>query len=251
MARLTRPHRDPWLKSRRVERTYERSLRGVAREIGRVFAGYGVTPKEIPGAGTIQAITDHLRRYAEVIEPFADAIAGRMVSDADAQDLQAWRAHTADMRAGIMREITSAPTGLTAVALVRENVGLIKSLPLEAAERAQALALRAVTDGTRASETAKMIAASGEVSKSRSVLIARTETSRAANTLTQARAQYVGSDGYIWRTAHDADVRPSHARMDGRYVAWNRPPTLDGLEGHAGCLPACRCYSEPVVPEFE
>ena len=26
-----------------------------------------------------------------------------------------------------------------------------------------------------------------------------------------------------------------------------RVPTLDGLTGHAGALPKCRCYPEPVV----
>jgi uncharacterized protein with gpF-like domain len=35
--------------------------------------------------------------------------------------------------------------------------------------------------------------------------------------------------------------------MDGQFVKWSEPPTLDGLTGHAGALPNCRCYPEPVV----
>lgn len=254
MIRPNRPaneRRNPWLKARTVERKYERSLRGVAREIARIFAGFGVKADAIPSDNEMGLIIDHLRRYADLITPWAGSVATRMVTESDAQDLTAWRAHTAEMSRGIKAELLNAPTGVTATNLVRDNVGLIRSIPLGAAARAQALALRAVSDGTRASETAKMIAASGEVSLSRASLIARTETSRAANTLTQARAQYVGSDGYLWQTAHDSDVRPSHARMSGKYVRWDQPPTLDGLQGHAGCLPNCRCYSEPVIPEFE
>ncbi|MDR8377773.1 phage head morphogenesis protein, partial [Acinetobacter baumannii] len=56
--------------------------------------------------------------------------------------------------------------------------------------------------------------------------------------------------GYIWRTSEDGDVRPSHKAMNGKFVAWNSPPTLDNLKGHAGCLPNCRCYTEPVIPNF-
>ena len=243
--------RNPWVRSRRVERTYERSLRGVAREIGRVFAGFGVRADKVPDTATMAALTDHLRRYADVIAPFAEAVAERMVTDASAQDLATWRSNSADLRTGLIREIADAPTGLVTRDLIAGNVGLITSLPREAAERAQALALRAVTDGTRASETAKMIAASGEVSLSRSTLIARTETSRAGTMLTQARAQYIGSDSYYWRTSRDSDTRPSHAKMEGREVRWNLPPTLDGLTGHPGCIPNCRCWAEPRIEDLD
>ncbi|MDR0067994.1 phage head morphogenesis protein, partial [Acinetobacter sp. 11520] len=31
---------------------------------------------------------------------------------------------------------------------------------------------------------------------------------------------------------------------------WDNPPTLDNLKGHAGCLPNCRCYPEPSIPDI-
>jgi len=79
-------------------------------------------------------------------------------------------------------------------------------------------------------------------------MIARTEIGRASTALTQARSLALGSTGYIWRTAEDGDVRHSHAEMEGKFVSWDRPPTLDGLTGHAGALPNCRCYCEVVLP---
>jgi len=90
---------------------------------------------------------------------------------------------------------------------------------------------------------------SGDVARSRALLIARTEVTRTATTLTQARAEHIGSEGYIWRTAGDGDVRPSHRAMNGKFVRWDSPPTLDNLTGHAGCVPNCRCYAEPVIPD--
>lgn len=76
------------------------------------------------------------------------------------------------------------------------------------------------------------------------ILVARTETSRAANNILRTRAEENGSEGYIWRTSRDSTVRPSHKRMEGKYIEWDNPPTLDKLTGHAGTLPNCRCFPE-------
>ena len=93
------------------------------------------------------------------------------------------------------------------------------------------------------------IVALGSKTRSRAMLIARTEVGRVSGEMTKARAMTAGSDGYIWRSAEDRDVRPSHKKMNGRFVKWNEPPTLDNLTGHAGCLPNCRCYMEPVIAD--
>ena len=93
------------------------------------------------------------------------------------------------------------------------------------------------------------MAAPGYVTKARARLSARTAGARTAMELTKARAQSVGSEGYIWRTVRDSDVRPSHKGMEGKFVRWDDPPTLDNLTGHAGGLPNCRCYAEPIIPD--
>jgi hypothetical protein len=36
--------------------------------------------------------------------------------------------------------------------------------------------------------------------------------------------------------------------MEGQFVKWDDPQKLDGMTGHAGEFPNCRCYPEPVVP---
>ena len=129
------------------------------------------------------------------------------------------------------------------------QVSLIQSIPTKAAERVHKLVLENFEQQGRASEIAEEIKRSGKVASSRATLIARTEVARTSSLLTQSRAEHVGSEGYIWRTVHDSDVRPSHKKMDGKFVKWNSPPTLDGMTGHAGQLPNCRCFAEPVIPE--
>ncbi len=197
----------------------------------------------------LPTISNILRRYADALTEWAEATAGRMLAEVSGQDAKTWMAMSEEMGKALRDEIRNAPTGEVMRGLLAEQVTLIKSLPLDAAQRVHELTLKGIEDGTRASEIAKEIMRSGEVSASRARLIARTEVSRTASTLTQARAQHVGSTGYIWRTSGDSDVRHSHAKMNGKFVAWDEPPTLDGMTGHAGCLPNCRCYPEPVIPE--
>lgn len=52
---------------------------------------------------------------------------------------------------------------------------------------------------------------------------------------------------YIWHTAGDGKVRPSHAANDGETFAWDSPPST----GHPGEGYGCRCTAEDIVPEKE
>ena len=172
-----------------------------------------------------------------------------MIAQSDRQDQRAWAKATKEMSLELRRTVQNTPVGNRLKELMNEQVVLIQSIPTQAAERVHKLVLENVAEQGRASEIAEEIKRSGKVASSRATLIARTEVARTASLLTQSRAEHIGSDGYIWRTAHDSDVRPSHKKMEGKFVKWSSPPTLDGLTGHAGQLPNCRCFAEPVIPE--
>ncbi|AIO23380.1 phage head morphogenesis protein [Burkholderia cepacia] len=175
-----------------------------------------------------------------------------MLADLNRRDEQAWMQNAQDMSHALRDELRRAPTGETMRALMAEQVGLIKSIPLDAAERVHRLTIEALEDSTRASEISKMIQASGSVAKSRADLIARTEVGRTATTLTEARALHVGSPGYFWRTSDDSDVREDHRILEGRFITWDNPPIADrrtGRRAHAGCIYGCRCYPEVVFPK--
>ena len=236
--------RADWRRARRAEGHYARQLRKVARQVGALVEGFD--PADPLLASKLRHV---LGRYAETIRPWAEAVAGRMLADVSAQDEQTWQEMARRMGRALGTEIRTAPTGAAMRALLAEQVDLITSLPTEAAERVQRLAVQGMEAGRRASSLADEIMRSGEVTEGRANLIARTEVGRAASTLTQVRAEHVGSTGYIWRTARDGDVRPSHKKMAGKFVLWADPVTLDGLTGHAGALPNCRCYAEPVIPD--
>lgn len=200
---------------------------------------------------SVTEIMASLDSYSEIIDGWAWRVAETFVRDIDRQNAKEWRQYSSDIGAEIRNIVENTPTGHAIRSLVEEQVRYIKSLPLEAADRIYDIhnrAIEAVVSGGRAKPFADEIAASGDVAKSRATLIARTETGRASTALTQIRALSLGSEGYIWRTADDGDVRHSHGLMNGKFVRWDSPPVLDGMTGHAGALPNCRCYCEVIFP---
>lgn len=223
------------------ELKYSRALLLVANQVEALLSGVN--------GSNVDRIGRRLDGYADILDDWAVQVARSMFSDVDARNRKFWRAMSQEIGVQMARQLAETDIGLTVTQSLDDQVRLIKSLPRQAAERAHEYVREAALKGQRASEIAERIMGLGSVTRSRAVLIARTETSRFSTELLKARAQTVGSTGYIWRTASDSDVRPSHKKMSGQHVQWGSPPTLDGMTGHAGCLPHCRCYPEPVIPE--
>lgn len=232
-----------WEKARRAEQGYGRSLRRVASVIGEIVQMFRPRSPE-----AIRMVRRALEDYGRLLLPWSRAAAESMVQEVANRDAQAWKQAGVKLSRGL-EELSQSAVGQARTRLVTEQVGLITSLPREAALRVQELAIRSTEQGARLDQLFDEIMRTGEVTESRARLIARTETGRAATALTQARATAIRSPGYIWRSVGDSDVRPSHKKMNGQFVAWDSPPTLDGMTGHAGTLPNCRCYAEPVIPD--
>lgn len=232
-------------KTAKNERWYARQLRKVSRHIGDIIGAFP------PGDSASEPVIRRaLNDYSDLITSWASATAARMLQGVRKEDDQAWRSRSIEMSVALRDEILNAPTGALMRARLDEQVALIKSLPLDAANRVHEWTLLGLEDAGRAKEVAEAIKNSEDVSANRATLIARTEVARTASLLTEARAKHVGSEGYIWRTSNDSDVRESHREMNGKYVPWAAPPTLsDGTTTHAGQIYNCRCYPEPIIPD--
>jgi SPP1 gp7 family putative phage head morphogenesis protein len=173
-----------------------------------------------------------------------------MVLDVARRDEKFWFDQAKELGQNLRKEIQKGPTGIAVRERTAEAAALITSLPLEAAQRIEVYAVDYMTRGLRASELVKRVMATGEVTKSRANTIARTETSRTAGILQEIRAKSVGSEGYIWRTSMDVDVRDRHRRLKGKFFTWDRPPVTgeNGERSHPGGIYNCRCWAEVVLP---
>ena len=226
-----------------LELDYLRQLKQVVRQISssvKAFAPDGNLehPEELNIA---------LRKYSELIRPWAKAVAGKMLARVAQRGESAWFQMGREIGRDLRKEIKDAPIGDRMRELLDIQVELITSIPLDAAQRVHKLTLEGITKGQSVTNIAKEIMRQNEVSASKAMCIARTEVARTASVLTQARSEHVGSTHYIWKTSRDADVRDSHRKLHGTVHAWNDPPTTDGLTYHAGQGPNCRCYPAPII----
>lgn len=227
----------PFKPRRSTERELRRRCKQVAKEVARITSsGQDAT-----------TIVYALEEYAQLLAPWAQDVMLKIVEMSDQQNLGMWRELGAKMAERLQTLTTKDAVAQAIYDLSKEGARLITSIPLDIAVEVETAAQAAAITGTRHEALADYIASRGQVAQSRAELIARTETARQTTILTQTRAVSIGSEGYIWRTADDGRVRPSHAAMNGQFVKWPEPPTLDGLTGHAGALPNCRCYPEPIV----
>ncbi len=126
-----REARERFLAGRRAEKQYAVQLRQVARHIGDVVRG--IAPDGI--VSDLGVLFDALDQYALMLRPWAQSVAGRMIADVGRRDAAAWSEHGKIIGQALRKEIESAPTGVSMRARLAEQVKLITSLPLEAAER--------------------------------------------------------------------------------------------------------------------
>lgn len=237
--------RSAFIRAKKLSREYGIRLRKIAKQVGDLVAEF-----EHDFFGRTMTLQALLFRYADTITPWAEVTADRMIREVAQNDKQAWRRVSAEMGRQLHREIETAPTGIAMREAKARQVELIRSLPIEAAQRVHDLTTRGITEGRRASDIAAEIMRTGEVTKSRATLIARTETARTATELTKARAQHIGSTHFIWVTAGDGDVRPSHRALNGQAFRWDDPPECDpGHRALPGAIWNCRCIPRVIIPD--
>lgn len=231
--------RERFFRARRAEIQYAIQLRSVAGQVARLVAGFADRLRADPG--DIFDLVRSLHKYGDAITEWSGAVADRMIREVASRDEKAWAELSIGMSRALKKEIGAAPTAELFQNLRFDQVQFITSLPRHAAYRIQNLA---ETGGT-----AEQMLETGEMVEDRATMIARTEVGKVATSFTQVRSIAVGSEGYVWRTMLDREVRPSHRAMEGQVVKWNSPPTLDRMVGHAGEFPNCRCWPDPVIPD--
>lgn len=241
--------------SSKAEADFNRALKKVARVAGHIIESHteGVT---ITRANDMQKA---LQDYAKLIGPWAERQSAKLLNQVQKSNKRAYQRKSTAIATALNHNVAEKDVGDVAARLMIEQVALIQSIPLEAGLRAQKIALEAAIHGNRAApdqgiidELQKQLGLSTEVATSRAQLIAITETARANASINQARAMAVGSNQYRWHNSGDEAVRHSHKiykgkRLQGRIFSWDDPPTLDdGMTGHPGTFPRCRCFAEPV-----
>jgi SPP1 gp7 family putative phage head morphogenesis protein len=244
--------------STQAEREFMKQLKKVARVSGHIVERHTDGVKLTDETEMVREI----KAYSEKLGPWATRQAAKMLEQVQKSNKRAYQNKSKALGKAFTIGVGEKDVLAQARKLLNEQVALIKSIPLEAGLRAQKIAYEAALVGTRAAVSAddimdlqKQMGLTTEVTLARATLIARTETARATASINQARAQSVGSRQYRWHNSGDGAVRPSHKKLDGerlqgKIFSWDDPPTLDdGMTGHPGTFPNCRCFAEPVFDD--
>jgi SPP1 gp7 family putative phage head morphogenesis protein len=243
--------------ARNAHATYSRQLRQMARQVARIIEANIPPDHKGPfSAAIVGKVQAALARYTQAIDPWARAVALRMLAQVNRRDRTAWASYAEGMGLAIRKEIHSAPIMPIIGRLVHEQAQLITSLPMEAAQEVQRRAMESIETGRRFPERIAEIKEQLERAHpdameswllNRATLIARTETARAQSTLTMARAEHIGSDSYIWRTAEDWKVRESHRKLNNSVQRWDAPPLSDPPDYHSHPGMIWNCYTAETL----
>ena len=225
-----------------TEKEFMRVLRAVARNFKKILEKY--IDKKTGEIKDLAGFLGACEKYSIKLSPWAEKECQKILARVDAQNAADWRRAVPMLNSEVSAQIGAA----AAKDLLFEQVALIKSLPLEAAQKAQSLAAEAMAGGERAAAIVGGILDLGAATEARAMLIARTEIAKANATFTRVRADAAGVTHYVWRTVGDEKVRSAHYILDGEIFEFASPPDVEG-EGahHPGEFPNCRCYAEPII----
>jgi SPP1 gp7 family putative phage head morphogenesis protein len=229
------------------ERFYLRSLLRLVRQI-RMFV------LEMPEVEQSEMLAETLRRYAELIFPWAITVATRSIRETTERERRITLKEAKEQKSSaywLRLELDTTEKGTWFKAELDRQVHLIQDIPLDAARRIRKIVTEGAINGASSGFIRNKIMETAGVSESKAKLIARTETARTFSVLTEARARSVGSTHYVWRTIGDSDVRHSHQVLNKGVFAWDDPPIaeLDGTRHHPGRFPNCRCFAQPIIPD--
>jgi SPP1 gp7 family putative phage head morphogenesis protein len=237
-----------------VEQKYKAELKKVIIEIDKIINSFKKKFGTNIDKKDVKQLTDKLNSYSSKLSGWAKQTVSKIFAQIDYKDKQAWEQNSKRMSAAMKHELLKTKTGTILKQYQNENVDLITSLPISAAERIHDIVFKNIYTGKkRASTVAQEIMKTGEVTQSRANTIARTETSRVANSLIQARAEQLEINAYRWVSSHDLKVRKAHKLMDGVICFFDDPPSPEELaneKSYGRYIPGgifnCRCYIDCI-----
>lgn len=137
---------------------------------------------------------------------------------------------------------------------IKENVSLIKSIPLKHLERVEKMVTESITTGKGLKDLIKNLSEIGDISYRRSKMIALDQTRKIYNNVNANNMLGLGIKSFEWlHSGGSAHPRELHMVLDGQVFEINDPPIINvetGVRGLPGDEINCRCTMSPVF-EFQ
>lgn len=270
----------PLIPSRAIANTYARELSALIRAMINDYRGVVDIYRDKRGQITgddAWLTTDVEQRFARLGKKWqsefekyakgkAPALIRKILRQSDTQVKRILKNHLSDKYFELIGNTVPMPLRQVMRANVAENVALIKSIPVQFAERIEGAIYRAITGGGTLKEITSVLHKSGAKSLRRAKLIAGDQTRKVFTTLAVKRMEQVGIQKYKWVHTHAGKThRPYHLRkwdgvsgkkdghpngLNGFIFDMNHLPIIDERTGERGLpsrLPFCHCLLQPVI----
>jgi SPP1 gp7 family putative phage head morphogenesis protein len=242
-----------------VEAAYQRKLDRLIDEMGRsvqrwMTAAYRYHEPELATdaspAKELNRVFDRLaRRWQDRFDELAPELARHFSSAAlaatDASFAAAMRKGGMTVRFGMTRQVNDAFQ-----ASIAENVGLIRSIPAEYLQQVQGILNRSVQRGRDLELFTQELQERFSVVRSRAVLIARDQNSKATSVITAARQREVGITQARWvHSGAGRHPRASHVKASREGLIYNvaEGALIDGKRIWPGSEINCRCTARSII----
>ena len=132
-----------------------------------------------------------------------------------------------------------------------ENVGLIKSMPVDFFQKVEGSVMRAMTNGRDLGTLKTEIKDAGIENDKRADFIARDQANKATSVINRARQKDLGIKRATWLHMRGGkQPRESHVAADGQEFDLEEGCLIDGEYIQPGEEPNCGCVAAPIIPAF-
>jgi len=134
-------------------------------------------------------------------------------------------------------------------ASLAENVGLIKSIPVQYLQQVEGIVMRSYSNGRDLQTMVAEIKELYPAAANRAVLIARDQSNKANAVVNRARQLDSGITRAKWMHSHGGkEPRKDHLAADGKEYDIAKGCLISGEYIQPGQLINCRCTSRPILP---
>ncbi|SEF31367.1 phage minor head protein [Variovorax sp. NFACC27] len=187
------------------------------------------------------------KRFDDVSEKLAKVFVDGATATTDAAMMASLKEAGFTVR---FRMTQAAKEGYQAV--LRENVGLIRSIPAEYLKSVEGDVFRAVSQGYDLQALTNKLHQNYGVTNRRATIIARDQSNKAKAVIENVRRKELGIETAIWQhSGGGREPRPSHVAASGKTFDLTKGMYLDGEWVLPGQAINCRCTSRAVIPGFE
>jgi len=134
-------------------------------------------------------------------------------------------------------------------ASLAENVGLIKSIPVQYLQQVEGIVMRSYSNGRDLETMVRELKELYPAASNRAVLIARDQSNKANAVVNRARQLDLGITRARWMHSHAGKTpRPDHLAADGKEYDIAKGCLIGGEYIQPGEMINCRCTSRPILP---